>query len=181
MARYKISCDLNHIQDMVNELERYKQWLLNDACREIALSLSQSGERTADSSYNKATGADKSHVISHDVVSVANGTAKVHFTLNGKDVMFVEFGAGIHYNGPVGETPHEPLGENTISVPTTIGSYPSRYRDRHGHSLGRLDSWHYMGKVTHGTKATMPMQNAIKAIKRGAKSSVKKVMVSRGK
>ena len=73
--------------------------------------------------------------------------------VSGKDLLFIEFGAGVHYNGAVGSSPH-PLG---ASKGYTIGSY--------GKGNGSKDAWYYYsdtGEVvkSHGTQATMPVYKA---------------------
>lgn len=78
--------------------------------------------------------------------------------LNGEDVLFIEFGAGITYNGPAGQSPH-PKG---AELGYTIGDY--------GYHLGRLSSWRYQDsngewRVSYGTKAAMPMYKAGQAIR----------------
>ena len=69
------------------------------------------------------------------------------------DILFLEFGAGIHYNGPAGSSPH-PKG---TEFGYTIGSY--------GEGHGKQDSWVYQAPTgewvrSHGTEATMPVYNA---------------------
>ena len=66
--------------------------------------------------------------------------------------MFIEFGAGVKYNGPAGQSPH-PIGKE---IGYTIGSF--------GNGHGKQNTWGYIedGKLilTHGTKATMPVYSA---------------------
>jgi len=79
--------------------------------------------------------------------------------LAGRDVAFVEFGAGIHYNTPVGTSPHPKGGELGL----TIGSY--------GQGKGANDYWFYydqdLGRVrfTYGTSAAKPMSSADEEIR----------------
>lgn len=79
--------------------------------------------------------------------------------LTGRDVAFIEFGAGIHYNTPVGTSPHPKGGELGL----TIGSY--------GKGQGANDYWVYFDnefgrfRVSYGTRAAMPMNGADEEIR----------------
>lgn len=86
----------------------------------------------------------------------------------GKDVIFIEFGAGVYFNGSVGSSPH-PKGHE---FGFTIGSY--------GKGKGSRETWAYYtdGKVqwTHGTKATMPVFKACEIIKLELPKIIKEVL-----
>lgn len=75
---------------------------------------------------------------------------------SGEDAIWVEFGAGVYFNGPAGTSPH-PRGQE---LGMTIGSY--------GSGRGKRRVWGYyeddMLRLTHGTPATMPMYNAAKVV-----------------
>lgn len=74
----------------------------------------------------------------------------------GEDAAFIEFGAGVYYNGSVGSSPH-PKG---AELGMTIGSY--------GKGNGAKNVWGFYEdgelKLTHGTPAAMPMYNAMKEV-----------------
>lgn len=75
----------------------------------------------------------------------------------GKEAVFVEFGAGVYYNGPVGSYPHPDTPPGIVA----IGTY--------GHGYGAREVWGYYDesgelKLTHGTPASMPMYFAAKII-----------------
>ena len=80
------------------------------------------------------------------------------FTLviaHGEDAVWMEFGAGVYYNGAAGSYPN-PLGPN-LGFISAIGTY--------GHNLGSREIWFYTGPdgkshATHGTPASMPMYRA---------------------
>lgn len=83
--------------------------------------------------------------------------------LRGKDVAFVEFGAGIHYNTPVGTSPN-PYG---VELGYTIGSYSD---SGNGYSQGQNDFWGYTDEngvtvVSYGTEAAMPLFHASEAVR----------------
>lgn len=82
---------------------------------------------------------------------------------SGEEAIFVEFGAGVYYNGGAGSSPH-PRGSD---LGYTIGSYPTE--SARGYNQGTLSIWGFKDengqlKLTHGTKAQMPMYNAMKTI-----------------
>lgn len=77
---------------------------------------------------------------------------------SGREAIFVEFGAGVYHNGSVGTSPH-PKGNE-------LGYLIGTYREN---SKGRYKAWAFMGadgewKVTRGTRAQMPMYNAMKVV-----------------
>lgn len=86
----------------------------------------------------------------------------------GEELLFVEFGAGIYFNGSAGSSPH-PKGEE---LGFTIGSY--------GKGKGAKTSWAFLrdGEVvwTHGTKAAMPVFRACEEVRREIPDIVRKVL-----
>ena len=72
----------------------------------------------------------------------------------GEDAVWVEFGAGVYYNGSAGGSPH-PKGSE---LGFTIGGY--------GKGMGKRQTWGFYEDgelyLTHGVPATMPMYNAMK-------------------
>lgn len=75
---------------------------------------------------------------------------------SGKDAVFMEFGAGVLYNGAVGTSPN-PLGSG---LGLTIGSYGPN---------GAKYTWGFVGEdgqthLTHGVPASMPMYRATMAV-----------------
>lgn len=98
----------------------------------------------------------------------AGGIVRGTVQLNGEDVLFIEFGAGITYNGPAGQSPH-PKG---AQLGYTIGDY--------GYHLGRLHCWYYHddnGQLTisWGTKAAMPVYKASREVRRNVKKIAKEI------
>jgi hypothetical protein len=78
---------------------------------------------------------------------------------DGKDAVFMEFGAGVYFNGPVGSSPN-PLG---TELGFTIGSYSTHKPDK--------EIWGYKGEdgeihLTHGTPASMPLYKAVQSVTR---------------
>lgn len=77
--------------------------------------------------------------------------------LEGEDVAFVEFGAGIHYNGNPNGSPNK----YGVKLGYTIGSY--------GQHQGLQEEWQYYEDgewhKSQGTEATMPLFHATEAIR----------------
>lgn len=78
---------------------------------------------------------------------------------NGKEAIFVEFGAGIYFNGPAGSSPH-PWGDRG---PYYIGKY--------GKGNGARKVWYFYDddgylRATLGTPASMPMYHATEDVKK---------------
>ena len=82
------------------------------------------------------------------------------FTLvvaNGEDAVFVEFGAGVYHNVPVGSSVHP----DGVRLDFAIGTY--------GKGRGARNVWGYMDEggqiqLTRGTPAQMPMYNALQTV-----------------
>ena len=106
-------------------------------------------------------------ILLEDAGSIVRGTIQ----LNGEDVLFIEFGAGITYNGPAGQSPH-PKG---AELGYTIGDY--------GYHLGRLHYWYYHDdngqlSVSWGTKAAMPVYKASREIRQNVNKIAKSIFGS---
>lgn len=75
---------------------------------------------------------------------------------NGQDAVWVEFGAGVHYNGAPGTSPH-PKG---AELGFTIGGF--------GKGMGNRKTWGFYRdgelQLTHGTPAAMPMYSAVETV-----------------
>ena len=104
----------------------------------------------------------------HVLMGHKDGVMTATLRLYGEDVMFVEFGAGVHFNGPAGSSPN-PLG---VQLGYTIGSY--------GHGQGAREYWFYEDEtgatqVSYGTEATMPMWRADQEIRQKFASIAKSV------
>lgn len=107
----------------------------------------------------------------HVMMGSKDGVMTATLRLRGEDVMFVEFGAGIHYNTPAGQSPH-PLG---VELGYTIGSY--------GQGHGAQEYWTYedddgQTHYSQGTEATMPMWKADQEIRQKFASIAKTVFGS---
>lgn len=149
---FKADLSVKGIDGLIKQLEDYKESLLskNDL---FVKRLAELGIPVIDKRINQAQGdSDKSH-YTHIEINSFEGYSQAKLIVEGKDLLFLEFGAGVHYNGSAGSSPH-PLGGQ---FGYTIGSY--------GKGQGKNDSWVYYSDSgewvrSHGTEATMPMYNA---------------------
>lgn len=150
----KISISLSHksIQKAIDELNQYKDDIRrkND---EFVRRLAELGIPIIDQNIASATGdSDKSHDTYIKLNSFGDYSQAILVT-EGKDLLFIEFGAGVFYNGSAGSSPH-PKG---AELGYTIGSY--------GKGQGKNDYWFYYADsgesvMSHGTEATMPVYKA---------------------
>lgn len=122
--------------------------------REFVKRLTEAGIKVI---YMNLWGEGDSEIPEPNTPHVMMGNKSGHMTatlrLRGEDVMFVEFGAGVHYNTPAGSSPH-PKG---AELGYTIGSY--------GFGQGANEYWFYEDddgytQLSYGTEATMPMWKA---------------------
>lgn len=167
-----IKCTLSSksIQGAISELKVYQKSLRNK--NEIFLQrLCELGIPIIDQNIFAAQGdSDKSHNTYIKVNSFGD-YAEAHLICEGIDLLFIEFGSGVHYNGTAGSSPH-PKGEE---FGYTIGSY--------GHGKGKNDSWTYLSDSgewirSHGTEATMPIYKASVEIIQNIRRIAKEVFSS---
>lgn len=150
----KISIQLSEksIQKAIDELNQYKRNLRskND---EFVKRLAELGIPIINQNIASAAGdSDKSHNTYIKLNSFGD-YSQATLVCEGKDLLFIEFGAGVHFNGAAGSSPH-PKGQE---FGYTIGSY--------GKGQGKQDSWYYYADsgesvLSHGTQATMPVYRA---------------------
>lgn len=145
----KVNLSTSSIEKAIREIEDYKEDLKFKVSIFVQ-KLAEIGIETIDANKYSIGSSDFSDLHPYYVHVEPN---KVTLVLSGKDVAFIEFGAGVYYNTPVGTSPN-PLGQK---LGLTIGSY--------GLGKGRYNLWFYKnesGEIvsTHGTKAAMPMSKA---------------------
>ncbi len=148
------------INAAVRELRAYQDWLRRKA-DELRERVAYFIAKDASAVFNTAVADDligEGAVIgSVDVVVEDKGDFTVVIA-NGEDAVFMEFGAGVYYNGSVGSSPN-PLG---AGLGYTIGSY--------GDGKGAREVWGFKGAdgelhLSHGTPASMPMYKALMSVR----------------
>ena len=128
------------INDAIAYLERYKKQLLAKT-QELLEELAQYGIQEADRRFD------------------SDGTnVRMNIKITGEDLVFIEFGAGVPFNGHAGEGVHESDRYRLKFPEYRIGKYGTN--EEWQWSLGVNDSWHVNGETVYGTKATMPVYGA---------------------
>ena len=100
--------------------------------------------------------SEKGHSTYISVTNEGDGVSTATLYVQNRDILFIEFGAGIHYNNS------KKKNEKASELGYGVGSYPNQKHafDEHG--------WYYEDhgvKVhSYGTEATMPMQSASEEI-----------------
>lgn len=162
-----IKLSQDSIQAAIKELDKYKQNLISK--NELFVKrLGELGIPIINQNISAALGdADKSHNTYIRLNSFESYSQAV-LVCEGSDLLFIEFGAGIHYNGSASSSPH-PKG-NQFGY--TIGSY--------GKGLGKNDYWYYKSESgesvrSYGTQATMPMYKASQEIRLKIRQIAKEV------
>lgn len=134
--------------------------------KEFVRALTKEGIEEASEHLNAKGDAEPPYIATQNPhVRMGNDVEdmKAVVRLKGDDVVFVEFGAGIHYNTPVGTSPN-PYG---VELGYTIGSYSD---SGNGYSQGQYDYWGHIDDngvfvVTYGTEAAMPLYHASVRVK----------------
>ena len=155
LSAASIDAAINDLRDYANRVQRKTDELRERVAYFIA--------KDASAVFNTAVADDligEGAVTGSVQVSVEpRGDNTTVIIANGKDAVFMEFGAGVYYNGAVGNSPN-PWGAD---LGFTIGSY--------GLGNGRKEVWGYKGEdgeihLTHGVPASMPLYRAVQSVSR---------------
>ena len=175
--------DAASVGQAVSELKKYRTEF-EEKCRQFREAVAERIRWSAESGFNSAVAdytirrlpanrAERSQAMapimaSNIRVTVVPGDKCSMVRAEGKDVLFIEYGAGVHFNGSPGDSPN-PWG---VQQGYVIGAYPGNGTPP---SKGVNERWEFYenGKgtdriVTLGTPAAMPMyrgaEEAIRAI-----------------
>lgn len=158
---YEARLTQKDIKSLAQKLRQYQNRLKNKT-NELVKELSDVGIQVIEENMENAhytydskgvrSGSDTSHMTYVKMHSYGE-YSQAELILQGKEVLFIEFGAGVYYNGAAGATPH-PKGQE---FGFTIGSY--------GSGNGQKKVWGYYNEsgdlvLTRGVEATMPMYKA---------------------
>lgn len=163
MAKHTINILLSEkpIDEAIGQLQQYKNWLIKKTSQ-LVKELAEAGIPVIDENMEKASytydekgvrsGSDTSH-YTHVKVQSFGGYSKANLIVQGKELMFIEFGAGVFCNGAAGSSPHPKGAVNGM----VIGSY--------GNHHGVQKVWGYYADsgelvLTHGVEAQMPVYKA---------------------
>lgn len=158
------------IQNAISEVRKYQMELI-DKNEVFVRRLTELGIPVIDQNIAAAQGdSDKNHNTCIKINSFGS-YSEAKLVVEGSDLLFIEFGSGVHYNGSAGTSPH-PKGEE---FGYTIGSY--------GKGQGKNDFWFYYADtgeavMSHGTEATMPVYRASQEIIRNIRRIAKEVFGS---
>lgn len=148
--------DAKSVASAIRELEKYKTEFLNNM-KKLQHLVAERIRWTAETGFSTAMVGDylfgqpdESKVT---VEMQDDGDVTVVFA-NGDQAVFIEFGAGVYHNGPVGSQPHPWERSEPEYQGFAIGTY--------GKGNGRRRAWGYKALngslvVTRGTPAAMPM------------------------
>ena len=163
MATRKIVFSLSEssIAAAIKELREYQKWV--ESKTEILMErLAMIGAKEASVRFASAI-YDGDNDVVVDVERIPNGWK---ITASGEAVCFIEFGAGVYYNGS------EPYPNPRPGGVSGIGEY--------GQGKGKQNTWGYYDSgnklhLTHGNPAAMPMYYASVEIERAIRSIAREV------
>ena len=140
------------IQNCIKQIEAYRDDLPRK-CELFVRRLSELGIPVIKQNISSSKGDSDKNYYTHVKINSYGTYSQARLIVEGKDLLFIEFGAGVHYNGNPGGSPH-PLGRE---MGYTIGSY--------GKGKGKNDFWFYYkdsgeSVKSYGTQATMPVYKA---------------------
>ena len=153
----KLNLSTDSIAKAMRDIYLYKQELKRKTSLFVQR-LADLGITTIDKHKYSSGDSDFNSLRSYVWLEERGNSTKATLVLSGTDVAFIEFGAGVHYNGAGGTSPN-PYG---LPLGMVIGSY--------GQGHGLEDSWVYYDedtarfRVSHGTEAAMPMYYADREI-----------------
>ena len=154
--KISISMSSKSIQNAIKEIEAYKRQFI-DRNELFVRRLAELGIPVIDQNIAAAQGDSEKNHNTYIKVNSFGSYSEAKLVVEGSDLLYIEFGAGIRYNGSAGTSPH-PKGEE---FGYTIGSY--------GKVQGKNDFWFYYADtgetvMSHGTEATMPVFRASQEI-----------------
>ena len=161
-----ITLSKKSVENAIKYLQKYKTEFQRKLERFVT-ELANAGITVIDSNMAEAqykydekgirSGSDTTH-NTYVKLNTDKSTAEAKLIVSGKEILFIEFGAGVYYNDSgVGSSSH-PKGEEFGFL---IGSY--------GKGNGQKKVWGYYDDnnnliLTHGVQATMPVLKAEKRI-----------------
>lgn len=163
MAKRIIDIRLNSrsIGSALREVKAYREWVRRKT-EELTRRLAQLGYQEA-----KVRFAGAQYDGNNDAeVSVEAIDRGYKIVAAGQSVFFIEFGAGVYYNGT------EPYPEPRPAGVVGIGQY--------GQGKGKRKAWGFYDEggelvITHGTPAAMPMLHASRAMQQAVEQIAKEV------
>lgn len=142
------------IRDAISEINDYKNEIM-EKLNDYVDALVKEGKATAEERVSSAQGDSVNVSVDAFVQESDKNSVLESIDLIGEDCVFIEFGAGIHYNNGNG---HPLAGQFGFGV----GTYPSEHPPNRAINPGY---WYYKGDdgnlhLSLGTEATMPLYSA---------------------
>lgn len=178
MSKQTIALGLSvkSVEKAIRQLKSYKQWLRNKttelvkALAEVGIPVIETNVAEAGYTFDSKGVRSGSNTEHYTYVRLNNfgSYAQANLVVEGEEILFIEFGAGVYYNGEAGTSPH-PKGQEFNFL---IGSYGA------GHGVQKV--WAYYDEtgalvMTRGVEATMPVLKAYEKIITDYKSVVRRV------
>lgn len=160
MKVIKTDIDANSIDKAIGELESYREDFINKL-KTFFDTLIEGGVQVANSYVASTQGDSELPTVSRTQIDESGNILSAEIHLIGKDVLFVEFGAGIAYNTGMEHPKAAEFGYG-------IGTYPSKHPPNrainpgwwvYGHNDDGTPIW------SIGTEATMPMYHAAETMR----------------
>lgn len=160
MATRKISFGLSPdaIKDAVDYLETYKKWV-NQKIDELMIRLAAVGLETARVYFQQ--GATEGNEAPETWVEPIENGFKI--IANGKDVFFIEFGAG------------DAAGNHPDAANAPVDTSPGSYSKINTGEYAKYQSWHHKGVKYTELQPQMPMYHAMREIERNVTKIAKEV------
>lgn len=142
-----IDLSLDGIQKAIDFLKDYEAWV-GEMTTMLVRRMTASGIKIA-GGLNVSDDGNEPGALSATIEQVSQFVTRATISYKGSQVAFIEFGAGVGKNAPVGTSNH-PYADK-------FGYYIGTY----GYGLGRFTSWRKPnGDISYGTTAKMPMWTA---------------------
>lgn len=160
MALRKISFGLSPdaIKDAVDYLETYKKWV-NQKIDELMIRLAAVGLETARVYFQQ--GATEGNEAPETWVEPIENGFKI--IARGKDVFFIEFGAG------------DAAGNHPDAGNAPVDTSPGSYSKINTGEYAKYQSWHHKGVKYTELQPQMPMYHAMREIERNVTKIAKEV------
>lgn len=159
------------IQQAIKEIDEWNKQF-QERVERFVQRLANEGYRITNAKVNSIPAGYKKDTVQVSVDASPEGYLKysVSYYMTGKEAIFLEFGAGVYYNGPLGSSRHPKAGDMNGDV--TIGSWSF---GPNGKRLAGNDGWFYGGKYTHGTPTYMPMYSGAQELAQKIQAIAKEV------
>lgn len=160
MATRKISFGLSPdaIKDAVDYLETYKKWV-NQKIDELMIRLAAVGLETARVYFQQ--GATEGNEAPETWVEPIENGFKI--IARGKDVFFIEFGAG------------DAAGNHPDAANAPVDTSPGSYSKINTGEYAKYQSWHHKGVKYTELQPQMPMYHAMREMERNVTKIAKEV------